>query len=204
MQQLEQFTAPTLPAGFYWFNEPATYQLGDGLKIYTNEETDFWQRTHYGFRRDDGHCCFRKLSGDFAVITQVAFSPRAQYDQCGLMVRLDAQNWIKLSTEYEDETVSRLGSVVTNDGFSDWATQDIPSSQREMWYRIHRRGRDFLLESSNDGWTWTQMRITHLGQLPAAADLEVGPYACSPIGDGFWSHFKWLQFAENDWVHASE
>ena len=155
-----------LSEGFFWLNPPARYHLGDGLEIYTDRDTDFWQRTHYGFRRDDGHCLLTHQEGDFSLLTQVEFRPRQQYDQCGLMVRVDAENWIKLSTEYEDEQHSRLGSVVTNLGYSDWATQDVASNLRQLWYRISKRGADFLLEHSLDGQDWQQLRITHLHHLP--------------------------------------
>ena len=120
----ETFLQPAMPKDFYWFNEPARYQLGAGLEIYTNEKTDFWQKTYYGFQRDDGHCLLTSQPGDFSLMSQVEFRPKEKYDQCGLIVRGDRENWIKVSTEYEDEKCSRLGSVVTNLGFSDWATQD--------------------------------------------------------------------------------
>ena len=102
-----------------------------------------------------------------------------------------------MSTEYESEARSRLGSVVTNLGFSDWATQDIDSSHREMWYRISRNGNDFLLENSYDGQSWLQLRITHLHQ--ARESLEVGVYACSPIGRDFWCRFKLVAISKNAW-----
>jgi regulation of enolase protein 1 (concanavalin A-like superfamily) len=195
----EKFLQSNLPDNFFWFNEPAQYRLGNGLEIYTDAETDFWQRTHYGFRRDDGHCLFTKQSGDFALMTHVAFRPQEKYDQCGLIVRVDAENWIKVSTEYESEDYSRLGSVVTNLGYSDWATQDIPSSHKAMWYRISKNGGDFLLENSFDGKTWGQLRVAHLHKLPES--LEVGVYACSPIGKDFWCRFDLLEIAENEWAY---
>jgi hypothetical protein len=198
MQITEQFLQPALPSGFYWFNQPGRYRLGAGLEIYTDAKTDFWQNTHYGFRRDDGHCLLTRQRGDFTLTTQVEFRPREKYDQCGLMVRLDSQNWIKVSTEYEDEQASRLGSVVTNLGYSDWATQDVPSRQREMGYRISKRGSDFLLEGSFDGLIWLQLRITHLHQ--PAEEYEIGVYACSPIGKDFWCRFRSLEITDNAWL----
>ena len=140
----ETFESQTLPENFYWFNEPKQFLFQNGLVLVTKAETDFWQGTHYGFRRDDGHCLLTRLEGDFCLSTQVSFSPQTQYDQCGLIIRLDAENWIKMSAEYDNETLSRLGSVVTNHGFSDWATQDIDSSIRQIWYCISKRGPDFL------------------------------------------------------------
>ena len=200
MKLKEKFSSKTLPENFYWFNEPTKYQLGNGLEIYTDAETDFWQRTHYGFRRDDGHCLFIKQCGDFSLMAHVEFRPQAQYDQCGLIVRVDAENWIKTSTEYEDAQVSRLGSVVTNLGYSDWATQDISSEYREMWYRISKNGAYFLLESSFDGQKWAQLRVAHLHKLPE--ELQVGVYACSPIGKDFWCKFTVLEIGENEWRYT--
>jgi hypothetical protein len=185
-----------------WLNPPARYRLGEGLEIWTDAETDFWQRTHYGFRRDDGHCLLTAVEGDFSLTTHVEYRPRAQYDQCGLIVRADRENWIKASTEYDNSAFSRLGSVVTNLGYSDWATQDIPSTHREMWYRISKEGPDFLIENSFDGQEWRQMRITHL-HAPSAS-LQVGVYACSPIGQDFWCRFTRLEIAPNRWTYEGE
>ncbi len=202
MQLVERFLQSSIPDTFYWFNEPTKYQLGKGLEIFTDEKTDFWQNTHYGFRRDDGHCLLTRRAGDFSLMTCVESRPQEKYDQCGLMVRVDRENWIKVSTEYESEACSRLGSVVTNLGFSDWATQDIPSGHSEMWYRISRNGSDFLLESSYDGQDWHQLRITHLHKV--SEQLEMGVYACSPIGKDFWCRFTLLEISENEWFYSGE
>ncbi len=201
MYRIENFQQPTLPAGFFWFHEPSTYHLGAGLKIVTDANTDFWQKTHYGFQHDDGHALLTNVTGDFCLKTHVEFQPQQQYDQCGLLVRMDEHNWIKVSTEFEDAQHSRLGSVVTNLGYSDWATQDISSTHRALWYRISRNGADFLLESSFDGQQWSQLRITHLHQ--PLAQLQIGVYACSPLGKEFWCKFNLLEIAENRWSDGS-
>ncbi len=122
---------------------------------------------------------------------------QAQYDQCGLMIRVDERNWIKLSTEREDERTSRLGSVVTNLGWSDWATQDVCPAPPRMWYRVSRNQGDFLLEYSFNGTTWLQMRITHLHS--AKNELEMGLYACSPIGRDFQCRFLFLDVDDSNW-----
>lgn len=193
------FDTSTLPAGFFWLNEPKRYFFDRGLNMVTAAKTDFWQGTHYGFRRDDGHCLLMSVTGDFTITTQVEFTPQSQYDQCGLMARVDSQNWIKCSVEYENPMLSRLGSVVTNLGFSDWATQDIMASVTAMSYRLSRQGQDFLLEYASDGLAWRQMRITHLHGV--GNTLSVGLYACSPIGEDFHCRFRALEIGENQWQH---
>jgi uncharacterized protein len=178
----------TIPEDFYWFNEGKDYFCDQGLVIKTEGDTDFWQKTHYGFERDNGHCLFTKAGGDFSFAGHFEFDPQNVYDQCGLMVRVDQKNWIKVSTEYENNEISRLGSVVTNLGYSDWATTDISSDIRSMWYRISKKGNDFLIENSLDGEVWKQMRITHLHKECDA--LEIGIYACSPQDGSFTCRIK--------------
>ncbi len=188
-----------IPDGFAWFNQPAAVGFERGLAVTTRAGTDFWQRTHYGFRRDDGHFLRTSRSGDFALETRVEFDPRAKYDQCGLMVRVDGESWIKSSVEYEDTQLSRLGSVVTNLGFSDWATQDVSSSVRSMSHRISRSGSDFLIEWSTDGDEWRQMRIAHLHAASAGSALTIGLYACSPVGGGFKCRFTYVEITGSRW-----
>ena len=186
-----------IPQGFFWFNEPQ-HHVDHGLVIQTAADTDFWQRTHYGFQRDNGHCLLTKRTGDFSVSAHLTFQPRTMYDQCGLIVRIDHENWIKVSIEYENATISRLGSVVTNLGYSDWASTDIASEIRAMWYRISRKDNDFLLENATDGVNWQQMRIAHLHKATDA--LDVGVYACSPEESSFAATVHEIVIDENRWV----
>lgn len=182
---------------FYWLNEPEKYYFENELVIETEPGTDFWQGTHYGFRNDNGHALLTEISKDFSFTAKFKFEPEGKYDQCGIMLRLDSENWIKISTEYEDEEISRLGSVVTNLGFSDWATEDISSEITAVWYRVSRRGNDFLIENSFDGREWSQMRITHLHQ--DFEEIKVGVYACSPKDSSFKAKIGEIIIDENHW-----
>lgn len=187
--------------GFDWLNPPVSAEFGsNGLTIVTRENTDFWQRTHYGFRRDDGHFYHTRSRKNFRLTARFRFNGRVQYEQCGLMIRVDAENWIKMSTEYENESISRLGSVVTNLGYSDWATQDIPSGVARMSYRISRDGDDYLLEYAADDKAFTQMRIAHLQR--GAAVVMAGVYACSPQSGGFTCVVERLLMESSSWGSA--
>lgn len=182
---------------FHWFNEPRHSVENNKLIIQSSPDTDFWQKTHYGFQRDNGHCLLTKVQKDFSVTVRTEFEPENQYDQCGLIVRLNSENWIKMSTEYEDEEHSRLGSVVTNLAYSDWATIDIESKVKEMWYRIQNKENDFLLEYSFDNIRWHQMRIAHLYET--FRSLSVGIYSCSPKDSSFTAKFDNFLLTESHW-----
>jgi len=194
---LIDFADETALAGFDWMNRPPHTTCKGGLHIRTAPDTDFWQRTHYGFRRDSGHFLHRGVRGDFTLETQVSFEPTAQYDQCGVMVRVDGGNWIKASVEFEDAAIGRLGSVVTSGGYSDWASQDIASSIGRVEWRMSRRGDDFLVEARLPAATWQQLRVCHLHE--AGETLLAGLYACSPTGAGFACTFESLRIGPCTW-----
>lgn len=75
---------------------------------------------------------------------------------------LDSENWLKGSIEYENTEFQHLGSVVTNNGYSDWATTEIPASVKSIWYRLSRREDDYCIECSEDGIRFKQMRVCHI------------------------------------------
>ena len=171
--------------GFAWHCAPPQWGFdSEGLVIQPEAGTDFWQRTHYGFTADNGHFLFTHLPGDFVVSATVRSQPRHQYDQAGLLVRADAECWIKTSVEFEPDAADRLGVVVTQHGFSDWSTQDHLSTSREISFRVARTGSEFVVSTRFGRADWSQLRMLRLACDPTAL-LTVGPYACSPKGAGF-------------------
>jgi regulation of enolase protein 1 (concanavalin A-like superfamily) len=179
----------------HWFNEPGRWWVdaaSSALVVEPEAGTDFWRKTHYGFEVDTGHLLSASISGDFAMITKVRFFPVHQYDQAGLMVRVDADCWIKTSVEYEPDEPTRLGAVVTNGGYSDWSVQDFDRARNEVWLRVSRKDSDFTVTQSNDGEHWNLLRIAHLN-VDAETSVECGIYACCPKGAGFRAEFDLLR-----------
>ena len=82
----------------------------------------------------------------FSFIVKTEFESKHRFDQCGVVMYLDSENWLKGSIEYENESFQHLGSVVTNNGYSDWATTEIDASIKSMWYRFSRREDDYCIE----------------------------------------------------------
>ncbi len=202
-----------------WINPPQKFEITpDSVRITTDPHTDFWQRSFYGFRNDNAPALLLESIQNFTFTVRANFQYRGLFDQCGVIIYLDSENWFKASIEYENERFARLGSVVTNHGYSDWATTDItpPSS---MWYRLSRRGPDFLVESSPTGSNFAQMRVFHLHALgettpemgklnppaPAEKPVRFGLYACSPIDSSFEVLFDHLKLEDCLWkAHAND
>lgn len=174
----------------YWTREPKQSSITDTLiTIVTDPNTDLWQRTYYGFSNDNAPVLQMKTSRKFFSFTvKTAFNSSALFDQCGIAIYLDSNNWMKASIEYENNQFQRLGSVITNNGYSDWATHDIPASIKEMWYRLSRRNSDYYIETSTDGVNFHQMRAFHL--VHGDDEISFGIYAASPIKHSFTAKFS--------------
>lgn len=183
----------------FWIREADQSEVTDErIVIYTQPKTDLWQRTYYGFQNDSAPVLQMKTSEKyFSFIVKTEFDSKARFDQCGIVVYLDSENWIKASIEYENERYQRLGSVVTNHGYSDWATTDIDASVKSMWYRFSRRESDYCIECSTDGIEFQQMRICHLWK--GDGDISFGVYACSPEDGSFTAEFTNMQVTECMW-----
>jgi len=172
-----------------WTREPAEYKVdGDAVAITTAPGTDLWQRAYYHFRNDNAPVL--QLETDerfFSFVVRTDFTRSAhRFDQCGVALYLDSENWLKASVEYENETFQHLGSVVTNHGYSDWATTAIPADVKQMWYRLSRREDDYCLECSPDGETFSQMRVCHLWE--GAGDHPLRHLRLQPGGLQLYRH----------------
>jgi len=189
---MKRLPTSLLDPEFQWRCEPAVWTpdaAEQSLTMRTTETSDFWQRTHYGFRADTGHLLWTAAALDFVMQVEVGMQPMHQYDQAGLMVRLSEDCWLKASMEYEDGEWNRLGCVVTNHGYSDWSTEDIPAAVNQLGLRVVRHGADYLVEARVALQPWTQIRMTHLDEESASRTVQCGIYACAPKQPGFTAKF---------------
>ena len=186
-----------------WIRKPAACTIAqDKITITTEPGTDLWQRTYYGFRNDNAPVLQMTTEEKyFSFTVKTTFDTKHRYDQCGIAMYLDSDNWLKASVEYENEVFQRLGSVVTNLGYSDWATTDIDADIKTVWYRLSRRESDYCIECSPDGVEFRQMRICHLHE--GNGTIQFGIYACSPENSSFTAVFTDLQLGPCMW-HAHE
>ena len=185
---------------FKWTREPESCAIYDGaIEIVTKPHTDLWQRTYYHFRNDNAPV-FQMETEEryFSFIVKTDFrESHHRFDQCGIVMYLDSENWLKGSVEYENEEYQHLGSVVTNQGYSDWATTVIDAEIKSMWYRFSRREDDYCIECSSDGIHFQQMRICHMQK--GDGKIRFGIYACSPEDSSFKAVFSDMKLTECQW-----
>lgn len=171
-----------------WLNPPETWSAdGAQLRVTTDANTDFWRKTSYGFIRDSGHFFGTPVDGDFTAQLHVAAQYASLYDQAGMMVRIDADNWIKCGVEFSDGQLL-LSTVLTVDK-SDWAVSLAPAMPDGLWLRVTVAQGVIRVQYSTDGKRWPLLR---LAPFPAAGSYLVGPMCCTPERAGLeviFSHF---------------
>ena len=172
-----------------WLNAPENWSAdGAQLRVTTDANTDFWRKTSYGFIRDSGHFFGTQIDGDFTAQVQVSAQYASLYDQAGLMVRIDAENWIKCGVEFSDGQLL-LSTVLTVDK-SDWAVSVAPPMPDGFWLRVTVAQGVIRVQYSTDGKLWPLLR---LAAFPVAARYLAGPMCCTPERGGLevvFSHFS--------------
>jgi regulation of enolase protein 1 (concanavalin A-like superfamily) len=169
-----------------WLHEPGEWRVeGDNLAVATDAKTDFWHTTHYGFVRDNGHFYGMEVTGDFVATVTVRGQYRDQYDQAGLMVRLDETTWLKTGVEFVEGVP--LASVVVTRGFSDWSVAPLPPEMRELHLRVIRQGGAIEVRVAADDGEEMMLRLAYLTDEPA---IRVGPMCAAPDGEGFEVTFQ--------------
>ena len=163
-----------------WRNEPAQWNLSPaGLAVVTDRATDFWRKTHYGFTRHSGHFFGHTTSGGFTASLRVRGRYESLYDQAGLMVLIDDENWIKAGVEMSDGE-AMLSSVLTV-GQSDWATGAFRGDASDFWMRATVDDGVLRLQVSADGRRWPLVRLC---PFPRWQHYVVGPMCCTPEREG--------------------
>jgi len=173
----------------HWFNEPGKWDIQDGvLKMFVTPQSDYWRISHYGFTVDDAPFYYANYGGEFEVKVKITGNYKARFDQMGLMIRIDHENYIKAGVEYVDGKFN-LSTVVTHKT-SDWSVITLDKTLPYVWIKAVRRLDAIEIFYSYDDITYTMMRNAHLqDNIP----VQVGMMGASPDGNGFEAVFEHFQ-----------
>jgi uncharacterized protein len=181
--------ADDLVSRMTWLNEPASWKKEEGrITVRSRPKTDFWRKTFFGYVTDNGHFLHLPAAGEFTFEARVEGRYTALYDQAGLMVRLDAENWVKCGTELVNGR--RHAGVVFTREFSDGSAMPDLASEGPVWWRVVRARDSLEALCSQDGQAFTSVR---LGYLPPGRPAQVGIMCASPEGTGFDAVFDRLR-----------
>ncbi|WP_338159015.1 DUF1349 domain-containing protein [uncultured Phocaeicola sp.] len=172
-----------------WFNEPEQWEIKDNtLSMFVTPQSDYWRISHYGFTVDDAPFYYSTYGGEFEVKVKITGDYQARFDQAGLMLRIDHENYIKTGIEFVDGKFN-LSTVVTHKT-SDWSVIALDKPVPYIWIKAIRRLDAVEIFYSFDDKNYTMMRNAWLQDN---SPVMVGVMGASPDGKGFnakFEHFK--------------
>jgi uncharacterized protein len=169
-----------------WYNEPNSWVEEDGrLSVTAEPKTDFWRKTHYGFKRDNGHFRFVRQTGDFSASVELSAEYHDQYDQAGLMLRDDDDKWVKCGIELVDGIC--YASAVVTDDYSDWSCAPLTSPPKTVKIRLAREGDVVTVSFSIEG---GPERMVRMARLDMDDQVQIGVMCASPEGSGITAEFR--------------
>lgn len=172
-----------------WFNEPEQWKIeNQALTMYVTPQSDYWRISHYGFTVDDAPFYYATYGGEFEVKVKVTGDYKTRFDQAGLMLRIDHENYIKAGIEFVDGKFN-LSTVVTHKT-SDWSVIVLDKPVPYVWIKAVRRLDAVEIFYSFDDKEYVMMRNAWLQDN---TPVHVGLMAASPDGNGFnatFEHFK--------------
>lgn len=172
-----------------WFNEPEEWKIrGNSLTMSVTPQSDYWRISHYGFTVDDAPFYYATYGGEFEAKVKVSGDYRARFDQAGLMLRIDQENYIKAGIEFVDGRFNLI-TVVTHHT-SDWSVIALEKPVPYVWIKAVRRLDAVEIFYSFDDKEYTLMRNAWLQDN---TPVMVGPMAACPDGKGFRATFDHFQ-----------
>jgi len=159
-----------------WFNEPGKWTgTPQKLDVTVDPNTDYWQVTHYGFKRDNGPFYFQEQEGDFEASVKISGKYQELFHQAGLMIRTDEKNWIKTGIEYVDG-VQNVSAVVTHE-VSDWSVVPRHDSPAHVWLKLLRKGDYVEIKYSFDNKKFEMLRLAY---FQPGVKVQIGVVAAAP------------------------
>ena len=169
-----------------WFNEPEQWEIKDNrLTMQVTPQSDYWRISHYGFTVDDAPYLYTTRGGEFEVKVKISGDYKVRFDQAGLMLRIDKENYIKTGIEYVDGKYN-LSAVVTHHT-SDWSVITLDRPVPFIWIKAVRRLDAVEIFYSFDDKEYTMMRNCWLQDN---TPVMVGLMAACPDGQGFEARFE--------------
>lgn len=169
-----------------WFNEPEQWSIKDNrLTMQVTPQSDYWRISHYGFTVDDAPYLYTTRGGEFEVKVKISGDYKVRFDQAGLMLRIDKENYIKTGIEFVDGKYN-LSAVVTHHT-SDWSVITLDRPVPYIWIKAVRRLDAVEIFYSFDDKEYTMMRNCWLQDN---TPVMVGLMAACPDGQGFEARFE--------------
>jgi len=181
-----------------WTREPvSTSSDGDAINVQAAAESDWWRTTSYGFIHDDGHALVKEFPNESAIEVSFILNYTEQFDQAGIFITSDSENWIKAGVEFCDG-FPQVGAVVTQVN-SDWSVAPVAQwMNQEVTIRVSRSGDAVTVRAGING----DLRLVRVAPLDPTLTWSAGPMFCAPTRAGLVVTFtRWADGPADSELH---
>lgn len=189
-----------------WFNEPENWEIKNNtLVMNVTPKSDYWRISHYGFTVDDAPFYYAEYGGEFEAKVKISGDYKVRFDQAGMMIRLDHENYIKTGIEFVDGKYN-LSAVVSH-RTSDWSVIELDRPVEYIWIKAVRRMDAVEIFYSFDDKEYHMMRNAW---MQTNHPVKIGMFAACPDGNGFkvtFSNFKVTHLPDKvrtDWLKNNQ
>ena len=164
-----------------WFNEPAKWDISDDkLIMHVTPKRDYCRKSNNVFTVDDAPFYYSEYGGEFEAKVKISGDYKVRFDQAGMMIRIDHENYIKAGIEYVDGKYN-LSTVVTHHT-SDWSVIALDKPVDFIWIKAVRRKDAIEVFYSFDDKEYIMMRNAW---MEANRPVKIGMMGACPDGNGF-------------------
>lgn len=169
------------------FNEPEKWEIKDKntFSMFVPAKTDYWRISHYGFTVDDAPFYYATYGGEFEVKVKITGNYVTTFDQMGIMLRINEEEWIKSGVEFVNGK-QNVSAVVTHKT-SDWSVVELSQAPTSIWMKAVRKLDAVEIFYSLDDKKYTMLRTCYFKDN---APVMVGLVAACPDGKGFNATFE--------------
>jgi formylglycine-generating enzyme required for sulfatase activity len=164
----DDFDGPPLDSRWSWMNEDPTHwsltERPGFLRIITQQQNSNWLVQDAPV-------------GDYAVQTHLFIEPTENFQQAGIGIYLDGDNWLMLTRAYCGYGAPCVGNgiyldVLDNGVFSNYVVATTVLD--EVWLKIHREGHVYHAVASENGADWIEVGNPEVGFTPTKIGLRAG------------------------------
>ncbi len=182
-----------------WTTPPAQVERRNGdLLVTAASGSDAWRHTSYGFVHDTEHALLVPFAHGTAVEVDFTADFSGQFDQAGIFLSIDDENWVKAGVELSDG-VPQVGAVVTR-GKSDWSVAPVPAwLGRRVTVRVSWSGDALTVRARAEP---GDMQLVRVLPLEPALRVSAGPFVCAPTRAGLTVAFhEWRSGPPDSSLH---
>jgi uncharacterized protein (DUF608 family)/regulation of enolase protein 1 (concanavalin A-like superfamily) len=168
----DDFNSGTLNSQWSWVREDNTHwslTAAPGNMRITTQTGDIYQTY-----ADAKNILLQNAGGDFTITTKVTFKPAQDYQQAGLIVYQDDNNYVKISRAYVlgnyFQFAKEVGGVFTDEVVAD------SIAGNTYYLKITKSGNNYTCFYSSDGTNFIQAGTT---QSVSLGTIKIGLIACN-------------------------